>query len=178
MYTVGQLGRRYGLSRSTLLYYDNIGLLTPSGRSVAKYRQYSENDRQRLERILAYREAGVPIRAISELLAADRAAGTAILERQLLTLSTEIARLRAQQRIIARLLGSAQAQRHSRTLNKTAWVALLAATGLSEKDMQTWHIEFEHRAPEAHQDFLESLGISQPEITAIRRASAAGNTAR
>ena len=173
MYTVGQLGRRHGLSRSALLYYDSIGLLVPSGRSAANYRLYSEADAERLTRILAYRDAGVPIEAIRALLAAGPAAGAALLERQLLALNAEIARLRTQQRVIARLLGGAQALQGSRTLDKAAWVGLLAATGLSEADMDLWHVEFERRAPEAHQDFLEALGIPLAEIAAIRQRSAA-----
>jgi len=54
-YTVGRLGELCGISRSTLLYYDSLGLLSPSGRSPSGYRLYSEADRARLERILAFR---------------------------------------------------------------------------------------------------------------------------
>ena len=54
-YTVGRLGELCGVSRSTLLYYDSLGLLAPSGRSPSGYRLYSEADRARLERILAFR---------------------------------------------------------------------------------------------------------------------------
>ena len=43
-YSVSRLGRRYGLSRSTLLYYDRIGLLSASARSAAGYRVYGERD--------------------------------------------------------------------------------------------------------------------------------------
>jgi len=38
MFLITELARKHGLSRSTLLYYDRIGLLTPSGRSEAGYR--------------------------------------------------------------------------------------------------------------------------------------------
>lgn len=41
MYHISQLAQQFGLSRSTLLYYDRIGLLSPSARSEAGYRQYS-----------------------------------------------------------------------------------------------------------------------------------------
>ncbi len=37
MHTIGQIGKRFGLPRSTLLYYDAIGLLSPSRRSDANY---------------------------------------------------------------------------------------------------------------------------------------------
>lgn len=31
--------------------------------------------------------------------------------------------------------------------------------GLDDGGMRKWHSEFEQRSPEAHQDFLESLGM-------------------
>ena len=42
--TVGRLARRFGLARSTLLYYDRIGVLRPSARSAAGYRLYDAGD--------------------------------------------------------------------------------------------------------------------------------------
>ena len=58
MYRISQLAEQFGLSRSTLLYYDRIGLLSPSARSEAGYRQYSAADRGRLESICSLRRAG------------------------------------------------------------------------------------------------------------------------
>ncbi len=43
MITIGRLARRFGLSRSTLLYYDSIGLLSPSTRSAKDYRLYLQS---------------------------------------------------------------------------------------------------------------------------------------
>jgi len=51
VYTVGVLARSVGLARSTLLYYDRIGLLPPSRRSATRYRLYGEDARSRLEAI-------------------------------------------------------------------------------------------------------------------------------
>src|SRR5262245_19662656 len=50
-YSISRLARAFGLSRSTLLYYDRIGLLAPSGRTGSGYRSYSEKDYRQLERI-------------------------------------------------------------------------------------------------------------------------------
>lgn len=71
------MARRYGLSRSTLLYYDRIDVLTPSGRSAAGYRRYSAADGRRLARICRYRRAGLPLATIRDLLAASDAAPAA-----------------------------------------------------------------------------------------------------
>lgn len=39
----------------------------------------------------------------------------------------------------------------------------------TDRDMDRWHSEFERLAPEAHQDFLEFLGIDASEIDSIRQ---------
>ncbi|MGN7613370.1 hypothetical protein ACQZV8_14940 [Magnetococcales bacterium HHB-1] len=44
----------------------------------------------------------------------------------------------------------------------------MAAAGIDHKKRVQWHAAFEVHAPEAHQDFLESLGIDDEEIKAIR----------
>ena len=65
MYQVTELARQFGLSRSTLLYYDRIGLLSPSERSRANYRRYSASDRERLATICSLRRTGLDIGGIS-----------------------------------------------------------------------------------------------------------------
>jgi DNA-binding transcriptional MerR regulator len=179
MHTVGRLGKRFGLSRSALLYYDEIGLLSPSARSGANYRLYSDADVARLERIMIYRDAGLPLEAIAELLPTDGVSAAAVLERHLLAVNDEIARLRQQQRVISRLLGDtrlagrsgAMGKAMGKAMSKAQWVALLASTGLDDEGTDRWHREFEKMSPEAHQDFLESLGIAPQEIAQIRAFS-------
>lgn len=68
MYSIGKLCKEYNLSRSTLLYYDSIGILKASERTKSNYRIYSEEDKERLGQICLYREAGVSLEEIKELL--------------------------------------------------------------------------------------------------------------
>lgn len=171
MYTIGQLAKLFGLSRSTLLYYDEIGILSPSVRSASNYRLYSDDDARKMERIKFYREAGLSLEAISSLLQDDNDSVPAILEHHLQKLSREIARLRHQQRLIGDLFGNSQEFRGCRSLTKDQWVALLASSGMTKNGMYKWHTEFESNFPDAHQDFLESLGISEEEIILIRKFS-------
>ncbi|HET9597099.1 MAG TPA: MerR family transcriptional regulator [Anaeromyxobacteraceae bacterium] len=175
METVGRLARRFGLSRSTLLYYDGLGLLRPSGRTAAGYRWYDARDAARLEQVCRYRAAGVPLADIRHLLESDaggtRGHGTAaaaVLERRLAALNAEMARLRAQQETIVRILRRPSLRRRSRALGKAAWVRLLRAAGLDDAGMDAWHQEFERFAPESHQDFLEALGLPPREIARVR----------
>jgi DNA-binding transcriptional MerR regulator len=166
--TVGALARSAGLTRSTLLYYDRIGLLRPSGRSAARYRLYGDDARRRLDAIRAYRDVGLGLDEIRTLLDAEKSGAAAILTQRLGRLNDEIGRLREQQRVIVRLLRNRALLGRARSLDKRRWVEILAAAGLDEQKMHRWHIEFEARAPEGHQDFLESLGIPLREIAAIR----------
>ena len=69
MLSVNELCRRTGVSRKTLYYYDKIGLLKPSERyGVQKAKLYDEEDAERLSKILAYREAGLSLHEIGEIL--------------------------------------------------------------------------------------------------------------
>lgn len=171
-WTVGALARRFGLSRSALLYYDSIGLLSPSARSPANYRLYSAADVERMERIDLYRRAGVPLADIAQVLDTRGGALTRVLKERLEALDARIHEARLQQQMIVRLLRGGSKLRRARQLDKERWVAILRATGLDEADMQRWHVEFERTAPAAHRDFLESLGLPAKEVDRIRRWSA------
>lgn len=51
------------------------------------------------------------------------------------------------------------------------WVALFREAGMDDDAMHTWHARFESRFPQAHQSFLEWLGVSAREIERIRTSS-------
>ena len=172
MLTISFLAKASGLSRSTLLYYDRLGLLKPSGRSDAGYRLYAQADVKRLEEICLYRQIGIPLKEIRDLLDTTRATVTLeILQRRLRRLDREIENFRRQQHTIVELLKQKQLQQGVEMLNKERWVDIMRAAGLTDEDMHNWHIQFEKMEPEAHQEFLESLGIEASEIRKIREWS-------
>lgn len=171
MYTIGQMAKKFSLSRSTLLYYDSIGLLTPSGRSRANYRLYSDVDVSKMQKIALYRDAGLPLVSIDTVLEMQNSEVFSTLENQLRRINKEINSLRRQQAVIIKILQNEEVLKHSRVITKKRWVSLLRAAGLDEDDMRKWHVEFEKMSPEAHQDFLESLGIEEDEIKLIRNSS-------
>ena len=168
MYTIGQVAKKYSLSRSTLIYYDSIGVLTPGGRSGSNYRLYSEDDLKKMDRIQLFRSAGLSLESISSLLEKENNELNAILENRLLTINSEIQGLRDQQKVILKILENESLERSTRVITKETWVAMLRAAGLDEAGMRNWHIAFERTSPEAHQDFLESIGLENDEILAIR----------
>lgn len=66
-YSVGQVSAFAGVTVRTLHHYDKAGLLSPSDRSRAGYRLYSEADLVRLQQILFYRELGFPLDEIAAI---------------------------------------------------------------------------------------------------------------
>ena len=171
MFTIGQVAKKYSLSRSTLIYYDSIGILKPSGRTGSNYRLYSDADLKKMDRIILYRSTGLSLESISMLLDKESNDLKSALEQRLLSINKEIQGRRDQQTVILRILENENSLRHARVITKDIWVSLLQAAGLDDEGMKNWHIEFEKASPEGHQDFLESIGIEKDEIELIRNWS-------
>lgn len=57
-------------------------------------------------------------------------------------------------------------------MTKEQWVTLFRDTGLDDRMMHKWHKLFEQRHPDAHAQFLFSLGLPKDEVENIRRMSA------
>lgn len=172
MYRISELARHFGFSRSTLLYYDRIGLLSPSGRSEAGYRLYSKDDREKLASISSLRKAGLTIEDIRRILYQEKDANSSVVERRMHELGENIRALQAQQRLLGNMLRIQSLEELPAAINKKAWVEMLRAAGMDDAAMDKWHAEFERRAPDAHHRFLLSLGISEDETVRIRRLSA------
>jgi DNA-binding transcriptional MerR regulator len=170
-YAISQLARLFGLSRSTLLYYDHIGLLSPAARTGTGYRSYSERDRNRLERICLLREAGLPLAEVAQMLSGDQAPDRELLENRLREVGEGIRSLRNQQRLIAAMLKNLTGADPAPGVNKKMWVEMLRSAGMDEEAMGIWHAGFEQRAPQAHHEFLLSLGIAEDEVQQIREWS-------
>jgi len=69
---IESVAQRTGLTKRTIRYYEEIGLLSPSGRSEGGYRLFSEADVARLERITALKDsAGLTLAEVAELLDAE-----------------------------------------------------------------------------------------------------------
>ena len=168
MFTIGRLAGTCGLSRSTLLYYDSIGLLHPSGRSEKGYRRYSAADAERLGKICLYRKTGLSLKEIAAVLDAPETRLTAALEGRLSTLDDELGRLRAQQRLIVGLMKTAPHRVTAGPMDARRWTELLVASGFSRRDMHAWHVNFERSAPAEHQAFLEFLGMPEQDIRRVR----------
>ena len=171
MITISRLARHFNLSRSTLLYYDRIGILRPSGRSPSNYRLYTDGDRQRLAKICRYRQMGLSLEAIRQVLDSPDTKMGAVLRQRLQEVDRQIKALQNQQRVIRKLIGHPSFTALPAGLNREKWTTLLKASGMTDQDMLQWHMEFERLFPDDHQGFLESLGIPRDDIKAIRALS-------
>ncbi|MBP7073416.1 MAG: MerR family transcriptional regulator, partial [Clostridia bacterium] len=69
-YTVQKLGKLAGISTRTLRYYDEIGILKPARINTSGYRIYGQKEVDRLQQILFYRELGVSLDSIREIVTA------------------------------------------------------------------------------------------------------------
>ena len=67
-YRIEEVAARTGFTKRTLRYYEEIGLITPAGRSEGNYRLYSEADVARLQRIKRLKDVlGSPLSSIKRL---------------------------------------------------------------------------------------------------------------
>jgi DNA-binding transcriptional MerR regulator len=67
-YNVRQLAGLAGVSVRTLHYYDQIGLLKPTGRNPSGYRQYGEDAIVPLQQVMFFRELGFSLDEIKDIM--------------------------------------------------------------------------------------------------------------
>lgn len=68
MKTIKDISEITGLSIRTLRYYDEIGLLKPTKLTDAGYRLYGNEALEKLQEILFFRETGLPLATIKEMM--------------------------------------------------------------------------------------------------------------
>ncbi|MDO4307106.1 MAG: MerR family transcriptional regulator [Eubacteriales bacterium] len=68
MRTISQVAELTGISKRTLQYYDEIGLLKPSELTQSGYRLYNDEALQKLQQILFFKELGFKLKDINEIL--------------------------------------------------------------------------------------------------------------
>src|SRR6266576_6327536 len=72
LFTIEQVAARTGLTKRTLRYYEEVGLLPPTDRTEGNYRRYSEADVKRLDKIKKLRDLlGFSLADIREIMEAE-----------------------------------------------------------------------------------------------------------
>ena len=147
MYRISELAQELGLSRTTLLYYEKLGLI--SGQRLSNgYRCYSDRDLQRLRLIQQLHSGGLTLKECKACLEA-KVERSVLLER-LNQLDQEIAQKQQSRDLLAALLG--------------------------EKPLNDWHQMLDKVAPDAHIDWLIKQGFSETDAQRLRWLSKDMNT--
>ena len=103
MKKIKDVSRITGLSKRTLQYYDDLGLVKAE-RTRENYRLYSDEDLRKLWEILVYKEMGFQLREIAEMLDWDETAVRQCLENRLRAIEAEMDELARVQRLTAKVL--------------------------------------------------------------------------
>lgn len=88
--TVGQVAALARVSVPTLHHYEEIGLLSPKGRSRAGYRLYGDDDLDRLHQVILYRGLGFSLDDVAAVLDDRTVSPVEHLRRQLALLTERI----------------------------------------------------------------------------------------
>ena len=108
MYTIQEVSEKTGLTAHTLRYYEKEGLISGVERTSGGFRQYTDEDLERLGLIRCLKNTGMSIREISRFVQLSREGDQTLRER------VEILRAQREQ-VLARM---AEMQQH---LDKVSW---------------------------------------------------------
>ncbi len=139
MYLISEIATQVGLSRSTLLYYEKLGLI--EGQRLGNgYRTYSDRDVQRLRLIKQFQAGGLTLKECKACLNAK-------IERQILLnriqqLDADISQKQKSRQLLAALLG--------------------------EGGLKEWHESIDKIAPDAHLDWLIKQGFTEKEALKLK----------
>jgi MerR family transcriptional regulator, copper efflux regulator len=76
-YQIGEVADSVGLSLRTIRYYEEIGLVAPSGRTEGGFRLYTDSDVERLRLVKALKPVGLSLDTMGDLLeVADQVASS------------------------------------------------------------------------------------------------------
>jgi MerR family transcriptional regulator, thiopeptide resistance regulator len=128
--TVGAVAALTGVSVRTLHHYDHIGLVVPSVRTPAGYREYTDADIERLHLVLVYRSVGMPLDEIRPLLDDQGADVLAHLRRQHALLRRQAERLQHTIKAVEELMN---AHREGIQLTAEEQVDIFGTTAFSEE---------------------------------------------
>jgi DNA-binding transcriptional MerR regulator/cyclopropane fatty-acyl-phospholipid synthase-like methyltransferase len=139
VYRISELAEKVGLSRSTLLYYEKLGLLQGI-RHTNGYRLYSDKDVQQLHLLQQLQAGGLTLKECKSFL--DSKVQRSVLEKRLQRLDEDIAKKQQARALLAALLG--------------------------EGSLRLWHQQTDKLAPDAHLDWLKQQGFNEQQALHLK----------
>ena len=104
---IGEVAQILQINPKTIRYYDEVGLIKPSRHTEAGYRQYSAEDIERLELVVALRYAGCTLTEIS-LILENAPNAAAMLERRVAAIDEQICKLQKSRDMLTITAGNEQ----------------------------------------------------------------------
>ena len=134
---ISELARRCGLARSTLLYYEKLGVIE-GVRAANGYRHYDEADLQRLQMVQALQAGGLSLKQCLACLAGE--IDKAELRARVEELDIELARMQRARDLLADLAGM---------------------SAHSGEEFKAWQLQLQREAPQAYFDWVMRQGFSE-----------------
>lgn len=125
MKKISEVSKLAGVSRRTLQYYDDIGILGTE-RSKVNYRLYNEEEMQHLWEIMIYKELGFRLRSIQKLIGLSEKDRKQYLLEHITGMKKEICLLQDQIEFSAWILKHGMPKRPQRTDEKSYAEEILA----------------------------------------------------
>ena len=101
---VAAVARRTGVSVRTLHYYEEIGLLSPSGRTASGHRLYTQLEIQRLQQIRSLQQLGMDLSEIAECFENGRIDAKGVVRDHLERVRTQIGALGHLESLLGKIL--------------------------------------------------------------------------
>lgn len=139
MYRITELAEKVGLSRSTLLYYEKLGLISAK-RQANGYRSYSEQDLQRLKLLQQLQAGGLTLKECQCCL--ESRIDRELLLQRLKVLDDELAQKKQARDLLSAMLGMSS--------------------------MREWHQATENQAPDAHLEWLMKQGFDEKQALRLK----------
>lgn len=168
---IGELARATGLTVRTLHHYDEIGLLSPSQRTPAGHRLYSEEDVAALYRVAALRQLGFRLDQIAAL-TNDSGSPRALLAEHMFHVKRQVV---AGQRLHARLLALALSLDRREKPSADDLLSLLEEMKMTDETINRYYTDEQlswlaQRGEELGSDAIRDVEAEWPQLYARMQA--------
>lgn len=152
MLSVSATAKIVGVARSTLLYYERKGVITPGRNSNNGYREYSRSDINKLLQLRQLQQAGFTLIESVEVVQGDL--DPSVIRERYLDLNNKIESMILAREIVKSLLSRTTGEKFPDGMNG---------------DLEgIWHAAFEDKGADAHSEWLKQIGLSEKEALYTR----------
>ncbi|WP_369901867.1 MerR family transcriptional regulator [Bacillus manliponensis] len=151
MISIQQLTKETGVTVRTLRYYDERGLLKPSGKTEGGHRLYSEQDVMKLQQILFLKEMGFPLREIIHMFTVNDWDLKSTLQKQLSFVQEEQKKFQRMEKMLQAVVYSAEIE------GELEWNVMFGLIQLSRQSSHKRELFQKQLFSEEEQQFLKRL---------------------